>query len=234
MARRKTQYRGPKEPEELLGAAQQTLSYLRPYLKWIAAGVGAVAVIFLVWSGYTYVQRSQESKAQTALDKARPKLSQPDQAEGAIAALNTVIQDYPATKAALMARLFKAHLLFQDKKYAEAAKTYEEVRSLLGHQDPYAWGPFVTESLAYCYEDQGDYAKAAQTLKPLADETKGSYQAIILPHLALLEDKAGNHKEAADLWQRVLKQAHNPALISYWKEKLAADKGAPEKATGKN
>ena len=234
MARSKTQFRGPKEPEEILGAAQQALNYLRPYLKWLAAGAVALAVILLVWTGYTYVQHSRETQAQAALDKARSKLSHPDQAEGAIAALNTVIQDYPSTRAALMARLFKAHLLFQEKKYAEAAKAYEEVRSLLGRNDPYAWSPFVTESLAYCYEDQGDYAKAAQTLKPLVDETTGGYQAIILPHLALLMDKAGNHKEAADLWQRVLTQAHNPALISYWKEKVAADKPGGEKAAGKN
>jgi len=234
MARRKPQFRGPKEPEEILSAAQQALEYLRPYLKWFIAGVVTLAVVLLAWTGFTYVQHSREIQAQAALDKARPKLSQPDQAEGSIAALNAIIQDYPSTRAALMARLFKAHLLFQNQKYADAAKTYEEVRSLLGQKDPYAWSPFVTESLAYCYEAQGDYAKAAQALKPLADGTTGSYQAIILPHLALLLDKAGNHKEAADLWQRVLTQAHNPALISYWKEKLAADKSGAEKPTGKN
>lgn len=234
MARRKPQLRGPKESEEILGAAQQALEYLRPYLKWFIAGVVTLAVLLLAWTGFTYVQHSREAQAQAALDKARPKLSQPDQAEAAITALNSLIQDYPSTRAALMARLFKAHLLFQARKYADAAKTYEEVRSLLGQNDPYAWSPFATESLAYCHEAQDDYARAAQTLKPLADQTSGSYQAIVLPHLALLLDKAGNHKEAADYWGRVISQAHNPALISYWKEKLAADQAQPTKATGKN
>jgi predicted negative regulator of RcsB-dependent stress response len=234
MARRKPQLRGPQEPEEILGAAQQALDYLKPYLKWLITGAVTLAVVLLAWSGYTYVQNSREAQAQAALDKTRPKLSQPDQAEAAIAALNTLIQDYPATRAAQMARLFKAHLLYQTKKYADAARTYEEVRSALGHNDPYAWSPFVTDSLSHCYEAQGDYAKAAQTLKPLVDQISGSYQAIVLAHLALLYDKAGNHKEAADIWERVLSQAHNPALISYWKEKLAADKAEPEKTPGKN
>jgi predicted negative regulator of RcsB-dependent stress response len=234
MAKRKPQSRGPREPEEILGAAQQALNYLRPFLKWIIAGTVAVAVVLLAWSGYTYLQHSRETRAQTALDKARPKLSQPDQAEEAIKALNTLIQEYPSTRAAQMARLFKAHLLYQTQKYADAAKIYEEVRGALGPQDPDAWSPFVTESLSYCYEAQGDYAKAAQTLKPLADQAGGSYQAIILAHLALLYDKAGNPKEAGDIWQRLLAQTQNPALKAYWKGKLAADKAAPEKTPGKN
>ena len=234
MARRKTQFRGPKEPEEILGAAQQALNYVRPYLKWLILGAVIVAVVLVSWSGYAYLEHSREVKAQAALDKARPKLSQPDQAEAAITTLNTLIQDYPSTRAAQMARLFKAHLLFQTKKYADAAKTYEEVRSALGSKDPDAWSPFVTESLSYCYEAQGDYAKAAQTLKPLVDGASGSYQTIILAHLALLYDKAGNHKEAADTWQRLLSRPHNPALASYWKEKLAADQEEPGKTSGKN
>jgi hypothetical protein len=234
MARRKPQFRGPKEPEELLGAAQQALDFVRPYLKWLLIGTVTLAVVLLAWGSYAYFQHSREVRAQAALDKVRPELSRPGQAETAIKTLDGLIQDYPSTQASLMARLFKGHLLYQEKKYADAAKTYEEVRSALGTNDPYAWRPFVTESLSYCYEAQGDYAKAAETLKPLADQTSGSYQSIILARLALLDDKAGNHKEAADLWQRLIAQAHSPALRSYWKEKLAADKPEPEKTTGKN
>ena len=233
MSRRKPQFRGPREPEEILGAAQQALDYVRPYLKWLILGGVALAVILLAWSGYAYFQHSREVQAQAALEKARPELSQPDQAEAAIKSLTTLIQDYPSTHAAQMARLFKAHLLYQTKKYADAAKIYVELRSSSG-TDPYAWSPFVTESLSYCYEAQGDYAKAAQTLKPLVDRALGSYQTILLAHLASLYDKAGDHKEAKDAWQRLLTQSQNPALVSYWKERLAEDKAGPKKTTGEN
>ncbi len=130
-----------------------------------------------------------------------------------------------------MARLFKGHLLYQTKKYADAAKTYEELRSALGGKDSFGWSPFVTESLSYCYEAQGDYSRAAQTLKPLVDQSSGSYQTVLLARLALLFDKAGNRKEAEDAWQQLLSQAQNPALVSYWKEKLgrSPDKAPPQK-----
>jgi predicted negative regulator of RcsB-dependent stress response len=233
MSRRKPQFRGAREPEELLGAAQQALDYVRPYLMWIIFGCVALAAVLLIWGGYSYFQHSREAQAQAALQKVRPGLNRPDQAEAAIKSLTGVIQQYPSTQAARMALAFKAHLLYQTKKYAEAAKLYEELRSSSG-ADSYAWSPFVTESLAYCYEAQGEYAQAAKTLKPLVDNALGSYQTMLLSHLALLYDKAGEHKLAADAWQRLMTQTRDPALISYWKERLAEDKAGTKESTGKN
>ncbi len=234
MARRKPPARGPREPEEIIGAARQALDYLQPYLKWLIACAVTLVIILIAWSGYAYLQSSREARAQAALDKARPELSRPEEATGALAALDPIIKDYPSTQAAQMARLFKADLLYQTKKYAEAAKEYEAVRAGLGSNDSYAWSPFITESLSYCYEAQGEYAKAAQTLKPVADEAHGSYQSLVLGHLALLYDKAGQHREASDIWKRLLSQTQSPALKSYWQEKLAADKAEPAKTSEKN
>jgi predicted negative regulator of RcsB-dependent stress response len=232
MSRRKPQFRGVKEPEELLGAAQHALDYVRPFLKYLIMAGAALAVVLLIWGGYSYFQHGREVQAQAALQKLRPELNRPDQAEAAINSLTSLIQEYPSTQAAQVAMAFKAHLLYQTKKYAEAAKIYEELRASSG-KDSYAWSPFVTESLAYCYEAQGEYTKAAQTLKPLVDQALGSYQTMLLSHLALLYDKAGEKKLAADSWQRLMTQTQDPALASYWKEKLAENKTAA-KDTGKN
>ncbi|MFZ2089176.1 MAG: tetratricopeptide repeat protein [Desulfobaccales bacterium] len=236
MSRRKPQIRGPRESEEILSAAQKGLSYVKPYAQWLIMGGVILIVALLAWSGYSFFQHSREARAQAALDKARPNLSQPDKAEDALKTLNTVIQDYPSTRAALMARLYKGHLLYQTQKYAEAATAYEEALSTSGNEDLYGWNPMVTESLSYCYEAQGEFGKAAQTLKPLVDMSSGNYQTVLQERLALLYDKAGKKKEAEDIWQRLLISAHNPALLSYWKEKLAASqqKAEPEKDTGKN
>jgi predicted negative regulator of RcsB-dependent stress response len=235
MARKKPVPRTPREPEEILGAAQQVLDYVRPYLKWLISGGVIVALVLVGWSGYTYLQYNREVRAQAALDKARPQLSRPDQAEEALKALNALIQEYPATRAAQMARVFKGHLLYQTKKYADAAQTYEELRSQAGDLKDYGWNPLVTESLSYCYEAQGDYAKAAQTLKPLLDQAGGNLQTLLLARLALLADKAGDREEARKAWEKLVSQARNPALLSYWKERLAESQhtAPPGNASGK-
>jgi hypothetical protein len=59
------------------------------------------------------------------------------------------------------------------------------------------------------------------------DRVDGNYQTVLLSRLALLYDKAGNRPEADMVYQRLLSQTKNPALASYWKEKLA---NSPKKA----
>lgn len=236
MARRKPRRRTPQEPEELLGVVQQTLDPVRPYLKWIIAGGVVLALGITGWFGSAYLQHSRESRAQAALEEVRPQLSQPDQAEAAIKSLDELIRNYPSTGGALMARKFMGDLLYQSGKYADAAKAYQELLSALRNDDPFGWTPFVTESLSYCYEAQGDYAKAAQVLKPVVNQASGNYQSILLSRLAVLYDKAENRAEAEKAWQQLLSQTQNPALASYWKEKLASseNKGQPEKTPKQN
>lgn len=235
MAKKKALSRAPKEPEEILSAAQQVLEYVRPYLKWLITGVVIVVLTLAGWSGYSYWLYNREVNAQVALDKARPQLSRPEKAEDALKSLNAIIQQYPSTRAAQMARVFRGHLLFQTKKYADAAKTYEELQSAAATLRDYGWNPLVTESLSYCYEAQGDYAKAAQTLKPLLDQADGNFQTVLLARLALLADKAGNQEEARTAWEKLVSQARNPALLSYWKGRLAESQNPapPGDASGK-
>jgi predicted negative regulator of RcsB-dependent stress response len=235
MARKKPLSRAPKEPEEILSAAQQVLEYVKPYLKWLITGGVILVLVLAGWSGYSYWQYNREVRAQAALDAARPQLSRPDKAEEALKSLDALIQNYPSTRAAQMAKVFKGHLLYQTQKYIEAAKIYEELRSAAASLRDYGWNPLVTESLSYCYEAQGDYAKAAQTLKPVLDQAGGNFQTVLLARLAMLADKAGNQEEAKNAWQKLLSQAQNPALVSYWKERLAEsqDTAKPGDASGK-
>ncbi len=221
MAKRKPLPRAPKEPEEILSAAQQLLNYIRPYLKWLVGGGIVLVLGFAGWSGYAYLKHSREVQAQAALDKVRPLLSRPEQAEEALKALKALVDNHSGTKAALMARAFRGHLLYQGGKYAEAAKAYEDLRSEEAALREAGLSPFVTESLSYCYEAQGDHAKAARTLKPLLDQAEGNFQTLILARLALLYEKAGERQEAREAWQRLLSRSPSPALAAYWKEKLA-------------
>lgn len=221
MARKKARRRLPQEPEEILTLAQRSLNLVKPYLKWLILGGGVALLILLGLSGHRYLKYHREAQAQAALEKLRPRLSQAEKAEETIKALETLVRDHGGTNAARLGEFYRAHLLFQTGKYEEATRAYEALAAALGGKDLMNLRPLVTESLSYCYEARGDFSKAAELLKPVAEATKGTYQTVLLSHLALLYDRAGNREAARDVWQRLLPQAHNPALMSYWKEKLA-------------
>jgi predicted negative regulator of RcsB-dependent stress response len=213
-----------EEPEEVLTLVQRLLEPVRPYLKWIGAGVAVVAVALAAWGVISQVQAGREDRAGAALAQVQAKYAGKDADAEAAKALETVAREYSGTKAGQEAELNRAHLLYRLKQYAEAAKAYE---SLARSGDP-SLGNLVAESLSYCYEGMGDFQKAAQVLKPAADSASGPLQSQLYWHLAMLLERAGDAKEATRYWSKILAEPP-PGLdrmIPYLKEKVAVSRAA--------
>ena len=111
----------------------------------------------------------------------------------------------------------RANLLYKLGQYSEAAKAYE---SLLDSRDP-AWDILV-ESLSYCYEGMGNFKKAAEVLKPLAEQISGPMQSEVIHRLAMLYEQAKEPREAAVYWRKLLEQPPDATMVPYVQEKLAA------------
>ncbi len=203
-------------PEEVLTLAQVWLEQVKRQWKWLALGLGVVVIVLAGWFINGQMREHREAQAAAALDKVRPQLAAP--AAGTALALEQMAKEHPGTKAARAARLLRANLLYKEKKYAEAAKAYE---ALLPSGDP-AWDAMVSESLSYCYEGQGDFQKAAATLKGVLDQASAGLKSEETQRLAVLLEQAGDFREAAVYWKKLLAEPGNPALQPYLQEKLAA------------
>jgi len=207
----------PQEPEEVLTLAQRLIAPLKPYLKWVALGVAVLVVVLAVWTVNARRQEGREERAGAALALVSPKVAKAEKDAETLKDLEKVIQEYPGTRAAREAELFRANLLYRLKRYGEAATAYQ---ALLG-RDP-ALDPFIQESLSYCYEGLGEFRKAADVLKPLADKATGDYRGELLMQRARLLERAGDRQEAGQIWRQLLEQPPNPALEPYIREKAAA------------
>ena len=207
-----------ESPDDMLTQAQRLWERVKPFAHWVAVAAVVIAVVLGVWGINAWMQGNRETKAAEALIQVTPKadLNAPDPA--AAAALDKFVKEYPGTRAAREAQLLRANLLYGLGQYAEAAKAYE---SLLDGRDP-GWDALVTESLSYCYEGMGNYKKAAEILKPVVEQTSGPLQNEVMQRLALLYEKAREPKEAALYWRKLLDQAGEAALMSYFRGKLAA------------
>jgi len=214
-----------EKPPEILTLQLRLLQYLKDYWKFVLAGLVVVFIGLAVWGVMTQVQARRAEQAGAAMAKITPLLSNPQAAAAALKALDQVLKDYPGTPTALEAAIFRAHLLYQMKNYGEAAKAYEALRP----GPASGWDTLIAESLSYCYEAQGDFRKAAQTLQPVAENAARPLQNEIYRRLAMLLEQAGEPKEAAQYWQKLLDQVPDPALLPYIKEKLAAAEAASQK-----
>lgn len=214
-----------QESEEVLTLVQRLLAPLKRYQHWIFLGLGGLLLLSLAWGGYSYWQNRQQDQAAAALDRVRPELNRPEGAgEAQLTALAQISRDYAGTAAAREATLYQAHLLYQGKKYAEAAQAYE---SLLRGRDP-GWDALVAESLSYCYEALGDFQKAAAALEPANDQATGAFQSEVQRRLASLYEQAGKPQEAGRYWQKLLEKPPHPSLVPYLKEKVAGLEPPPK------
>ncbi|MGB8990763.1 MAG: tetratricopeptide repeat protein [Desulfobaccales bacterium] len=205
-------------PEEMLTLAQRVLGQVKPYAKWLVGGGVVIAVALGAWGINSWVQGNREAKAVAALALVTPKVSLAAPDVAAVQALDRFVQEYAGTRAAREAQLLRANILFRLSRYGEAATAYE---SLLDGRDP-GWDMLITETLSYCYEGMGNFQKAAEVLKPVAEQTSGAMQSEVMRRLALLYDQAKEPKEAAVYWRRLLEKPPEAALKPYFQEKLAA------------
>lgn len=213
-------------PEEVLNLAQRLLEQVKRQWKWLALGLSVVVIVLAAWFIKSEMRERREAQAVATLAQVRPKLAVPEPGPEAVKALEQVARDFPGAKAARDATLLRANLLYQMKNYAEAAKAYE---ALLPSGDP-AWDSLINESLSYCYEDLGDFKKAATTLKGVAENISGPLKGEVNQRLALLLEKSGDFKEAAVYWKKLLDGGgSNPAIIPFLKEKLAAAEAKAKK-----
>jgi predicted negative regulator of RcsB-dependent stress response len=205
-------------PEEVLNLAQRLLERVKPYAKWLVLAGVVIAVGLGAWGVTARMQESRQEKAAAALALVTPKadLKTPDAA--AAKALEKFVNEYAGTRAARDAQLMRANLLYALGQYAEAAKAYE---SLLDSREP-GWDTLVNESLSYCYEGMGNFKKATEVLKPVAEQSFGPLKSESMRRLAMLYEQAKEPKEAAVYWRKLLDQPPDPALVPYLQEKLAA------------
>ncbi len=205
-------------PEEVLNLAERLLEQVKRQAKWLILGLVVVVVVLAAWFAHAKMQEHREEQAVAALAKVRPQAAAPEANAETAKALEQVVRDYAGTFGARDAQLLRANLLYKMKNYAEAAKAYE---ALLRGGDP-GWDTLINESLSYCYEGQGDFKKAAATLKGVEEQVSGPFKGVITQRLALLLEQAGDYKEAVVYWKKLLDEGGNPAMKPYLEEKLAA------------
>lgn len=211
----------PEAADEFISFSARLLEFGQRHLTLIIIGLTALLIAAAIWG---YLQKRQVLRQEKAAELFQAAASQK---QGDLPTLqkelHTIIQDYPETGGALQARALLANLLFQERKYQEAAAAFEA----LGLLTP-ELATLTAENLSYCYEAQKDYQKAAAVLEPLAAQAALPYRQELLRRQALLWEKAGEAAKALAVYQKMLQDNPPANFVPYLQEKirvLSASKG---------
>ncbi len=203
----------PAVEDEFISFSARLLEFGQRHLTLI---ILILASAIIAAAGWGYLQKRQTLRQEKAAELFQAAVGQ----KGSDAAtlrkeLQTIIQDYPETGGALQARLLLANLLFQERRYQEAAAAF----TALGSLSP-ELASLVAENLSACYEAMQDYPQAVQVLEPLAARAAPHYRHELRRRQALLWEKAGQPHKALEIYQAILKDNPPAHLLPYLQEKI--------------
>jgi predicted negative regulator of RcsB-dependent stress response len=192
----------PKDTDEFISFSAKLIELGRKNFAYI---LGGLAVLFIAVAVWGYLEKRQANRQEQAAELYQAAISQKKTDVSALLKeLQTIIQDYPGTGGALEARLLIANLLYQEKKYAEAAAAFEALE-----KEAPEVKMLVAENLSYCYEAQKDYLKAAAILDPIVASPDLPYRQELQRRQAMLFELAGEQAKALAIYQKMLQE--NPA-----------------------
>jgi predicted negative regulator of RcsB-dependent stress response len=203
----------PKETDEFISFSTRLLEFAQKNLTYILCGLAILIISGAIWG---YLQKRQLDRQEKAAELYQAAVSQKKtDIPNILKDLQTVIQDYPETGGALQARLLTANLLYQEKKYAEAAAAFESLTQTAPDVKI-----LVAENLSYCYEAQKDYLKAAAVLEPLVAAADLPYRQELQRRQALMFELAGDPAKALAIYQKMLQDNPADSFAPYLQEKI--------------
>jgi predicted negative regulator of RcsB-dependent stress response len=161
----------------------------------------------------------QQTSARAAADQMQ-FASEAEKYEEAITALDGVVDSYGGTEAGKVARLYRAHALFNLGRYAEAREAYEAFRSDAGHG--YLSG-LALLNVAHCRTLEGDLPAAIAACQELVDSASQLTFPLdaALSALADVHLKNNDEQAAATLYRRIVSEFPDSAYRFVAEEKLA-------------
>jgi len=204
-----------KKPDEFITFSNRVYLWIRTHARYVVGVVSALVLFFALFLGYSAYQNRQERQARegyySALEKVDPA--------GQLSKLEEVIQKYPRTRTANLARIAAGHLYFQKKDYARAVTYYQSV--LDKGKIPPDIRSLLLENLAYAQEQKGDLSQAASTFSRLSQGEDETIKEEALLHLARVYQKMGKTQEAKAAYQTFISRYPKSPFTPIVKDKLA-------------
>lgn len=203
----------PKDTDEFISLSTKFLDFAQKNFPYLLAGL---VILVISGAGWGYLQKRQTDRQEKAAELYQAAVGQKKaDIPTILKELQTIIQDYPDTGGALQARLLTANLLYQEKKYAEAAAAFEALAQAAPEVNI-----LVAENLSYCYEAQQDYQKAAAVLEPLVATADLPYRQELQRRQALMFELAGDPAKALAVYQKMLQDSPGDSFAPYLQEKI--------------
>lgn len=236
-----------KPSDEFVGFWEKVYNAAAPYARAIGIVLGTtMAIVFVVWGLSNYFEHRTESAAEAfgravkiydaelLAGDAQPEKTdeenpiprfktQKERADAALAELDALEKKWGSTDAAKNALLFRAGIHFDQGRYDEAAKLYQQASDRAA-KDPQLQA-VAREGIGLCAEAQNKLDDALAAYKAMEPKSGDFYRDRALYDQARVQIKKGDKKAAANLYKEVLAKVPTSQLRDEIQNQLAELEG---------
>lgn len=203
-----------KKPDEFISFSNRAYFWVRDHSRSVIGIGGGVVLLLLLYFGYSSYEQRQERQAREKYYSAQ-EITDPGEQ---LRKLEEVLQQYPRTHHAHLARIAAGHLYFQKKDYTRAVASYQS--ALDRGKFPPDVRSLILENIAYAYEQKGDLERAASVFSRLSGEEAAPVKEEALLHLARVYQKMGKTQEAKAAYQNFINRYPKSPFAPLVKDKL--------------
>ena len=188
--------------DKLVTTYFKVIDYINQNSKIVSGVIIGIAAIILLTMLFIRSKRSAEINASVELTKARVELLN-NNGETAADILQSLIQNYGGTRTAGRGVFYLANIYYEQEKYDESLQYYQKY--LDDYDDDIIISSSSYSGMAACFEQKGEYLKAANFYKDGAEKYSEHFEASRqLMSAARCFRLANNKIEARKLYQLII------------------------------
>ncbi|MCK9196878.1 MAG: tetratricopeptide repeat protein [Syntrophales bacterium] len=203
------------EPDKIQVLLGQVRDYVLTHKRNIAVATTIVLAVFVLIGGWSYYRQTQETKAmnlysKAAMDTIRTRMAGQD-ATAAIKPLQEVVEKYPSTEAATLARYRIGNAYLNAGQIDAALKAFQGyLKDKSGENELTV---LVYNGLGNCYEVKKDYKNALLQYEMALNAKAGKpFAGDILANLARTYEAMKDNKKAVEYYQKSMDKTNDPAM----------------------
>lgn len=213
-----------KKPDQLQTTTMKLMVYATEHKAKIIAGASAfIVVVFLIAGWYVYSayneKQAQDLLGKTMLFSDANAASQEGVSRLALEKYKEIIDKYPGTDAANLARYSMGIIYYKLNEMDNAVKSYEEFLSKARSNELVA---LAYSGLGYCYEAKGDFAKAGKYFEDSAKDPNGAaFRGTAYLNAGRMAEQLKNSKGAVESYKKALESKNDSITEMFLKRKVS-------------
>ncbi|MFA6412201.1 MAG: tetratricopeptide repeat protein [Syntrophales bacterium] len=203
------------EPDKLQVLLGQVRDYVLTHRRNIAVVTTIVLAVFVLIGGWAYYRQTEETKAMNLYNKAvmdtiRIRMAGQD-ATAAVKPLQDVMEKYPSTEAATLARYRIGNAYLNAGQIDAALKAFQGyIKEKSGENELTV---LVHNGMGNCYEVKKDYKNALVQYEMALNAKAGKpFAGDILANLARTYEAMKDNKKAIEYYQKSMDKTNDPAM----------------------